>query len=266
MQSASVVAFTIPSSNLSTAVPLQSTIKTSLTLNSHAEMKEKIFQSETDEDKKNLSIAFLTTRLYELLDLNIDELIDMEDLKVLLDSMSTLLDTDGSIGAMCVLMLSCLLLLYPMPASAKDNGGGKDLTVFSYSRPNEMLRIDDFPKGFSNMCYNFPQEGDTVDVFFGYARATNVDEESCTFTAVSTMDENKSVNVKSFHIINILNASGAALGFLFREVYGRNNWIQSDLEEERKKAKAAAKLDTPPVSGSFQGVSFQKMSRETDLF
>ncbi|GFH43964.1 predicted protein [Chaetoceros tenuissimus] len=185
----------------------------------------------------------------------------MEDLQVFLDSISTLLDTDGSIGAMCILMLSCLLLLNPMPASAKENQQGKDLTVFSYSRPNEI--IEDFPKGFSNMCFNFPQENEIVDVFFGYARAINVDEDTCSFTAVSTMDDSTSVNVKSFHINNILNASGAALGFLFREVYGRNNWIKSTLEEERKKSEAAASLDTPPEIGSFQGVSFRKMSRNS---
>ena len=40
---------------------------------------------------------------------------------------------------------------------------------------NEMPLIDDFLKGFSNMCFNFPREGETVDVFFGYSRATNVD-------------------------------------------------------------------------------------------
>lgn len=160
----------------------------------------------------------------------------MEDLKVFLDSISTLLDTEGSIGTLYILMLSCLLLLYPMPASAKDNEKGKDLTVFSYSRPNEMFRIDDFPKGFSNMCFNFPREGVTVDVCFRYARATNVDEDTCTFTAVSTMDDNKSMTVKSFHINNILNASGAALGFLFREVYGRNDWIKTELGRRKKES------------------------------
>ena len=77
------------------------------------------------------------------------------------------------------------------------------------------------------------------------------------------MDDNKSVTVKSFHINNILNASGAALGFLFREVYGRNNWIKTELEDERKKSEAAANFHTPPVSGSFQGVSFRKMNRDS---
>ena len=135
LQSTSIVAFTTPSSNLSKAFPLQSTIKTDLSIHSHAEMKEKMLETGTDEDKKNLSIALFSTRLYEMLNLNIDELIDMEDLKVFLDSISTLLDTEGSIGALCILNLSCLLLLYPMPASAKDNEEGKDLTVFSYRRP-----------------------------------------------------------------------------------------------------------------------------------
>lgn len=36
------------------------------------------------------------------------------------------------------------------------------------------------------------------------------------------------------------------------------NW-----EDERKKAEAAAKFHTPPVSGSFQGVSFRKMNRDS---
>ena len=34
-------------------------------------------------------------------------------------------------------------------------------------------------------------------------------------------------------------------------------------EDERKKAEAAAKFHTPPVSGSFQGVSFRKMNRDS---
>lgn len=67
LQSASVVAFTTPSSNLSKAFLLQSTIKTDLSIHSHAEMKEKMLETGTDEDKKNLSIALFSTRLYEML-------------------------------------------------------------------------------------------------------------------------------------------------------------------------------------------------------
>lgn len=102
LQSASVVAFTTPSSNLSKAFLLQSTIKTDLSIHSHAEMKEKMLETGTDEDKKNLSIALFSTRLYEMLNLNIDELIDMEDLKVFLDSIST-----GFIFRICSSIQNC---------------------------------------------------------------------------------------------------------------------------------------------------------------